>query len=63
MSKDHWDECCVTVDLAEVSKLAFEKIPPNDAGKALVRMKNPLLDDWFAVCMVICETVSRLNRL
>ena len=60
-SKDHWDECCVTVDRTEVSKLVFEKIPPKDAGKLMVRMKSPLLDDWFEACKVISETVASIG--
>ena len=60
-SKDHWDECCLTFDRADVSELALDLIPPKDRGKVMVRMTNRLLDDWFEVCKVIAETVASID--
>ena len=50
--KDHWDQCCHTISRADVSPQALQLIPPNHANKVLVRMKDPLLNEWFAVCQV-----------
>ena len=54
--KDHWDQCCHTISREDVSPQALQLIPPNHANKVLVRMKDPLLNEWFAVCQVIFET-------
>ena len=48
--KDHWDQCCHTISREDVSPQALQLILPNHANKVLVRMKDPLLNEWFAVC-------------
>ena len=51
--EDCWDECCDVVQQDTLSTGAKELIPPEYAGKVLVRMKDPLLERWFSACKVI----------
>ena len=61
-SKDRWGECCQIIDQEEVSVQALKLIPSKDAEKVLVRMEDPLLNEWFEVCKVISETVAQVNH-
>ena len=60
--KDRWHECCQIIERDTLCPQALQQIPPEHAGKVLVRMKDPVLERWFSACKVISETVAQVKR-